>query len=795
MTRSVNFNGITRYVPGGISRVRVDNLATQGASVLSIGLIGEADGGAPGSTSGLVSLRDPARAVDLFRSGPLVEAILLAFQSSADLLVPGGAGEVVVYKTNQSTQSSVHIPQDSSSAVSDTAAAASTTTVVNLTTGGLTVNDWVGYKVDITLSAVPGTPTYRRTIVSNTASALTITPALPAAPSVTDVTVIRNTAFVATSRDYGAHTESNSIDYTYTAPSASTTGGFLATIDFEGEEQVSPTLGETPRLYVTYVGGTNAVAQDTITTVATTLTNTNIDLTTGGLTPAAHNGASVVITEPGSGLSERVRITSNIAGTLTLEGDGISNELLAACVAAGDGVATVDILNVTAATVQVTGANGVATALATSITGVAGDNLAITFPSGMTVTQLADLINKNTNYIAEVPSNINGNLQLVANLDFGTSAANIQVERDRRAAFGSVYTSQRAFMADIFDITTWISSESKYLTAARHTSAANDGAALALSDLQDGPSILAGGTRGISANSNFQSGFDLMLTREVNYVVPLIDEDLANEGNTSTATWASVSQQLRDHVIEARGAAGLERAGFIGIDGTKTEVIAGANSLNDTDIQLFGQSPTTLAANSELTQFGPRMLAVMAASMRCGVGEVALPLTNKFLRISALTQDSSWTPGDLTDSADMILNGVMFAIEVPGQGFRWVRDMTTYIKDDNLCWTEGNVRDAVRKVVYGLRTQIDRKFTGLKATPATINAVKDFATNVLEQYRTDEYIVDSTDPVTGETIRAYYGLKVSSAGDVLSLSVGIFPVPGINFQLNDVFTSVPSQSA
>lgn len=794
MTRSVSFNGITRYTPGGISRVRVDNLATVGASVLSIGLVGESTGGAPGSESGLISIKSPATAKTLFRSGPLVDAIIQAFQSSADNLVPGGAGEVVVYKTNSSTKSTVHIPIDGSNVVpSDTIAAPLSSTVLTVVTGGFTVDALVGHKVDVNLSAEPGSPTVRRTIVSNTANTITVEPALPAVPVLTDSVDVLATAFVVSSRDYGAHTANTSIDYAYTEPSASTRGGFQVTVELDGDSQISPTLGENQRMKLVYVGGTNAVAQDTVDQVVAA-TTTSLQLTTGGLVVSAHDGATVVITEPTTGLTEQVRIDSNIAGTLTLQSPGISNEMLAAIVAAGDGVATVDIKTVTNATLSIVGTNGVATGLTTTITGVSGTDLAITFTAGMTVADLANLINKDSNYEATIPSSINGNLQLVANLDFGAAPSNIQVEPTVRASYGSSYDRERAFSADIFDIVTWLNSESQDAMATRHTALATDGGLLVLSSL-DGVYTLSGGTRGVSANSDFQAGLDLMLTREVSYIVPLIDQDLSLEGNTSTATWDSVSQQLRDHVITARGKAGLERGAFMGFRGTKAAYIAALNSINDTDIQLTSQYTTVLNSDSNLEQFGPRIFAVQAASMRCGVGEPGEPLTNKYIRTNAVSQDSSWNPADVTDSADLILNGALFAVEVPGKGFRWVRDLTTYIKDDNICWAEGSVRDLVRRVVYGLRTQIEEKFTGRKGTPTTIGAIHDFAATVLEQFRTDEFIVDSTDPVTGVTVRAYYGLKVTAEGDVVRLSAGFFPVPGINFQLNDLFVAVPTQSA
>ena len=312
------------------------------------------------------------------------------------------------------------------------------------------------------------------------------------------------------------------------------------------------------------------------------------------------------------------------------------------------------------------------------------------------------------------------------------------------------------------------------------------------------PLYLAGGSRGISENTDFQAGLDELLKVRCNSVVPLIDQDLSNEGLGSTATVASVAAQLADHVATARGTgqdkAG-ERGGFQGFVGTKDQVIAQANSLNDMDVALVAQNPTVLNALGSLEEFGPRMLAVMAASMRAGVTEVAEPLTHKLVRSSGMTQDASWDPGDLTDANEMIINGVLFTETIDGVGTRWVRDLTTWVADDNLAYSEGSVRDAVRFVAYGLRTTLVERFTGKKAAPSTIANVKDAAATFLELTRQDDIIVDSTDPTTGSTIKAYHNLKVTSSGDTVRINVGIFPVPGINFQLTDIYLQLPTQSS
>lgn len=782
MTRSITWNGVTRYRPGGITKISVSPLDQVGISARGIiGLVGEADGGEPGSSAGLVVFNDPSKALETYKSGPLVDAIRLAFQSSGDPLVPGGASEVVVYKTNSSAASSINLPRNTVSVVSDTAAAGSTTTTVNLTTGGLTVNAMVGRWVDVTLAALPGSPVYRRRITANAASALTVTPALPAAPSATNPVAIRANWLTVTSRDYGAHTNGISVDVAYDT----TNGKYQVTVSDNGVDQISEQLGGRNYMQVLYRGGANAVASDTVNTATTTVSS--IALTSGGLTPSAHAGASLVITpDPTAPDPIYLKITTNSASALTLDKPLTADQLAAL----QNGVSTVEIKNVTNAVGLFTGASGVATVFTTTVTGVTGDNLSISLAANMTLRDLVKEINKNVNYLATIPGGVNADTTLAANFDFATSNVNIQTMADNTSA---------GFRQDINDIVVWFNNNCQYATAVRPTTATLDGQTPPVTDpvysLAPTSFELVGGSRGTSTNSSFQAGLDALLTRKVDYVVPLVDQNLTNEGYGSTATWASVSQQLRAHVILGRGTAGLERGGFIGFIGTKTALVAASNSLNDPDVQIVGQNPMYLDSTSSLVTGTPRLFAVMAASMRAGVPEIGEPLTHKLIRTAGLTQDASWDPTDLTDSADLIKAGCLFAEYVPGTGYRWVRDLTTYTASDNICLAEGSVRDAVRAVAYTLRTEIDNRFTGRKATPTTIASIRDLAVKVLEKFRGENVIVDSTDPVTGQTVKAYHNLKVYSEGDVARLVVSIFPVPGINFEISEIYLQTPSQAA
>jgi hypothetical protein len=857
VARSVTFNGFTRFTPGGLTRINAEALNQIGISAANIvGILGEAEGGAPGSVSGLVALDDPSRITELFGSGPLVDAARLAFQASADPRIPGGAAQVVLYKTNASTQSSVQVPNPLAVLVSEVAGTGSTTTVVTLATGGQTADVLIGRFVDISIASLPvvaaltttggttttaavsglvagqfvgdivqfdaatttaalqgeyavviandGTtltfdrtlpaavasddlnvlPTFRREILDNAADSITVA-ALPAVPAAGDAIFVRPGLLELTSKPWGSSAASLTVDVSYNAASEQ----YVVTTGAADDFEISPLLGGSDVLQVAYTGGANAVARDTVDTPAN-LTATAIPLTTGGLTPDAQAGNSVRITDLATGSSEVAIISTHTAGALTLAAPGLSadfvNELQSTA------TVFVDILNVTSATALVTGASGLATAFTTSITGVAGDNLNIAISADQTLQSLVDAINSNANYSARVAPGANGLTTLSSQLDYGSNTSfNIQ------RGLENTTTGARKDLQDVID---YLVGSAEFISAARVTTDALDGGALPRESAQvnalfEDPLPLSGGTRGVSTNSSFQAGFDLMLTRTVDQVVPLIDQDLSLEGFGSTATWSSVSAQLVDHVVRARGAIGRERGAFIGRRGTKAEVLAAAAVLNDTDVQLVAQNPTVLDVSGSLVARGPRELAVVGASMRSGVQEIGEPLTFKLLRVSGISNDPSWNPGDATDAADLIRGGVLFAETVPGVGIRWVRDLTTWIRDDNLAFAEGSVRSIVRVIAKGVRNVVQDRFTGRKAAPATIAAVKDTVAAFLEDARSNNLIVDSTDPASGRTLRAYYGIRVTSSGDTVRISFSIFPVPGINFQLTDIFLQLPTQAA
>ena len=774
MTRFVTFNGQTQFKPGGLTSINANALTPIGLSASGIvALIGEAEGGEPNT---VITVDDPALAEQLFRSGAIPDAIRIAFDPSNDPRIPGGAFRVLAYKTNQSTQAACQFPGDPVE-VADTAAGGSTTTVITLTTGGLTPDAHIGRWLQL------DTPGTRRRIVDNDASSITVSPGFDAAPVATDPLTILASQLVITSRDYGLHTNQVGIEI----EAGVTSGTVITTVTFEDLVEQSPELGSDQFLRLKYVGGA-IVDQGNVDSIDSTGLIVTVDL---AAVPGLNAFAGQLLQFTDGTQREIASNTAADPSAITLIG---GHALTTAQQTALVGTNAI-IRDVTSATASIDGANGVATAL-TSVVAPVADNLAITFTPQQTLRSLVDQINATTNYEATIPDGVNGDTTLMSSFDFGTRATTQEVRFDENIGDGG------SFLRDLQILVDWYNDFSELVTAAKSTVGTEEVSELPLvtggvaGTVKDVPVFLIGGARGISANSNFQTGLDALLQVRANHVVPLIDQDLTNEGFSSTATFESVAAQLAAHVDAAAGVNKSERGGYLGYNADIDTWLAQAATLNNADIQLGAQGLTTLNAAGTLTAQPFWSIAVAAVGMRSGAPEVGEPITFKLIKTNALTQDTSWSPKSLTDINRILAGGGLFAEQVEGTGFRFVRDLTTWLADDNIAFIDGNTRDAVRFIAFDLRTTLENQFTGLKATPANVQAIRSTVVAKMGVYLEDNIIVESLDPETEtQTIPGFRNLRVSITGNVASIKIEIFPVTGIVFELTEIFLQLPRLAA
>ncbi len=971
MSRSVTFNGITQFKPGGLTKIDANALAQIGLATNGVvGLIGEANGG-DSAPAVLVTIDDPAQAVQAFESGPLADAVRIAFEPASDPRIPGGAFRVQAIVVNNNTQSTLILsariapvigalstgPANGTTGI-DTAAAASTQTVINLTTGALVANAEVGNHVRIgqevreiiantttavsvatAFSSAPaiGDPvnilaTHRwvaapivgtvitlaggsalvvdaligntlrlgnevRTITDNDATTITVAPAFTATPVVGQIVEVLAPSWVYTSAIYGK--KANRIQQEYESGAIS---GSAWTAALDDASQVSDDIGARSWLDVEFVGealrtlqasgvtdgaGSNVQLADSLAAFplpnglagyavyaddAGTLDVDNIRIIASNLAvsltvTAPFTNLADAATIPGALTNYEIRTGQIHTGTLaagssfgcTLEAtiDFALNELQGMVIAivsgtgsgqrrvvrtntAGnssvlvvdkgwttnpDNTSVYEFHYATAANATISGAQGVATAFSTrkAVNGVVeGADLNIAFTTSMTIQDLVNSINQNTDYLAAIPGNISP-LAFVNDFDHDSGSYRVNIQNDKAADSAALFPQinppapwPNHFRKDAAEVVSDITATSAYATVARSTgTATQQGAGAgrpeftggALGTVGDAFLYMSGATRGTSTNLRWQNAFDELLKTRVNHLVPLISEDLSNQTYGSTATFATVAAQLKSHVGEARGVEKTERGSYMGMKGTRAQLLAQAATFGDIDVALTGQQLTTLdAAGSTLVEQDEWSSAVAAAGMRAGMPEVGEPLTWKYLKTNALAQDASWDPLDRADANAFIKGGILFAEFIEGTGYRWVRDLTTWTRDDNLAFSEGSVRDEVRFISYGLRTFLENRYTGVKAGSSqaasstqpkpTANAasIKDSVAEYLEGLRSENIIVDSTD-ASGNLVNAYNKIRVNISGDIARIRVECFPGVGINFQLTEIFLQLPTQSA
>jgi hypothetical protein len=779
MARSVTFGGQTQYKPGGLTRINTDGTLPINASPTGIiQMVGEAEGGEPGVVQ---QIDDPSLAKTLFRSGPLADAIKIAFSASGDTRVPGGASRVLAYKTNNSTQSSIKLAgSDSDVLVSDTVSAspASTATVIQLTTGGLTIDQHIGRW--LLVSGV------KRRIQSNTATAVTVDPGFPAAPASPTAVKILNNQLSLTSRDYGSHTNQISVEF------ESSGSGSVVTLAFEDTIEQSEVLGGDSFLNLRYDGGPVLASGPVVSWTD------SLHLVVNPASAPSANAWDAKIIRFNNGIQRLIAShdTADPTAVVLATGHGLTTQQQASAT-------SVEIINVSAATASIVGANGLATKLTSSVTSTpasTADNLDLTFATLnlTTLREFVTYVNANTNWVATIPNGVNPDTTLMSSFDFGTRNTAVNCRFD--AEYSPI--SYGTFCRDLQVVVDWINNFSTLATAVKASTAATEGSQLpgvtggSVDLVRDVPVFFLGGTRGVSINSSFQDGFDSLIQERGNHCVPLISSDMTGNGtSTSKVDFATVAAQLSAHVQLGRGMGKNEMGGYIGMQGTLTQVLAQAKALNDTDVQLFPQKMVFTGAENTLKLMPEWASAVAAASMRAGTNEVGDPLTFKFIKTSQFTQDTSWAPTDRTSVNKLIAGGVMFAESAPA-GIRWVRDLTTYLKDDNICYMDGNIREEIRYLAYDLRQSIEDQFTGLKAKPATAASIRDFVVAKMDSYLNQGIITQSLDPETlSVTLPGYRNLRIFIDGNVATIRVEIFPASGIVFTLNDISLQIPHLTA
>ena len=317
--------------------------------------------------------------------------------------------------------------------------------------------------------------------------------------------------------------------------------------------------------------------------------------------------------------------------------------------------------------------------------------------------------------------------------------------------------------ADLQRIVDAINEGSNFVTAER-ASGANAPPAFT-----SNPAFLTGGIEGSTAFGDWQGALDALKALRVNTVVLLTDDEAVHAAAASHAVYmAGPGRSERDVVV---GAASGE---------TLDELKARTLALNTRHVRLMAQDVLRFNTDGAREQFPPYFTGCLAAGMQSGA-KVGTPLTFKFVDgLDFIGNDDDWT---IVDDAEAIIQGGICVVEaVPNEGFRWLRQISTYRIDDNLAYTECSTNHAVNIAVYEFRKRMEAA-VGKPGFAGTVNAALEVAIKILGELVTDGVIVEWRD------------LVIELAADVMDVDVSIAPTVPVNFVRNTVHLVTSSFSA
>ena len=336
------------------------------------------------------------------------------------------------------------------------------------------------------------------------------------------------------------------------------------------------------------------------------------------------------------------------------------------------------------------------------------------------------------------------------------SASKYDPDRLDQVAATSILTAV-TLRAILDDIITVINLKSQLVTAERSTGASG-------APTNIGPVFLSGGHEGdvgnpgvpTADNADWLAAIDLLKQIRVNTLMPATDDDAIHAAvDEHCAFMCGAGRSERDAVVAAAA------------DETFTALKARALALNSRHTRLVAQE--ALLFNSEgVAEWQPPMFqAALVAAAQAG-SAVGTPLTYKFFNVQGVRQHSTWNPTDDVD--DAILAGLCFMKFIDGKGIRMVRNVTTYLVDENVVYSEASANQALDKAVYEYRARLDAK-VGKKGFPGTVRAAKAAAIAVLDDMLKDKdpFLVGYTDP------------SFTLVKDKLENQVGMSPVLPINF--------------
>ena len=720
-----SFGGASIRKPGAYSRNKVDNSggAPLGAND-ALFIYGEAAKGKPGSSEGVQEFgaAQVDQLVEKYGSGPIVESALAAIRPASAATI-GGAGKILVYKTNASTQASLN--------------------VANADSDNMMIFKDKFWGVDgnnLFVSISNGTNSALQRIVSIAKTGET-TEVLEENPAQSQI----------------------QISYTGDASAAS----------------VSVFVGTKSSGTITVIDN-NTDGGETLTIGSTVITE-GVDFATGAsATETAQNIANAI----NANVTLKAQVFAyNVAEVVNIEAIEAGSDGDSIALAESDGAT--DNFQLSGANLtggSVAGQTKANKKIQIRLSGDQTDGsteLAATALQTYTMKQVADIINAKSGFSATLIDSAAGVSRIATELDIVDAA-------DVKAAAVDMYRLSEEIKELINENSDYIECElssipenglpavisSEQLTGGAQGASSNSdfSNALAKSLAKDYnvalPLIAQDATDDVALGSYYVNGFVT---------------DAA-----SSYTIASVQASLKTHLnLRSQIKTRKEAQGFCGIRASAaSDAYAASTTLASELVQMCMQDVKVLASDCELRWFQPFIQAAMMAGIRLGT-EVGEPLTHKFMNVYGVgsyvdmagdeSEQGDFDPN--TDYDEAIDNGILFAEQVPG-GWRVVVDNTTYGADQSFIWNRGSVIEAAQFVNKSLRETAELLFVGKKIIGNQANSIKASLRSKLVELFNAEILSASEDAPQG-FIEDNFVVEIS--GNTASVQVHIKPVQGLDF--------------
>lgn len=371
-------------------------------------------------------------------------------------------------------------------------------------------------------------------------------------------------------------------------------------------------------------------------------------------------------------------------------------------------------------TIQYTGAGSAAgmsidgSALATSVTGAAGDDLNLAFADYPTIQALADAIEATGKYDVTVETD-KAKKELTADLDHVTA----------QDILSAPYTAK----SDLQAIVDEVNKLSQYVAASKAAGAD------AAPDNKDW-TYLAGGTDGATTNDDWQEAFDLLKTVKMDLVVPVSsDASIHAMGDSHCAYMSGMEgkSERRQFVGGAAQSWNSEANRTTAVDTLKSA----AKALNSDRTVHVGFGGKDYNDDGDPTLYPGYIVAAMYAGIAAG-SSVEEPLTRKSLRL--LDLEVELRPSEIKD---LITSGVAVPVpdEVAGAGFVISRQITTWLQDDNDYRIEFSVGRSSDYIAQQVRLR-HQQIVGKPGQPAIDQSILNLTNAVLQAAKRDGIIVD-----------------------------------------------------